>query len=267
MRQEKTGKHTAMITASNLNGTPGIAHGFFTRQGGVSTGIYASLNCGQGSHDARDAVIENRRIASSALAQERDATLVTLYQVHSSEAVIVEAPWPLGDPPKADAMATRVGGLALGILTADCAPVLLTDEEAGVIGAAHAGWRGALGGVIDAVLAAMERLGADRSRVAAAIGPCISQLNYEVGDAFRSQFLDSEPASRRFFAVGNRDAHWQFDLEAYVDERLRRAGVENVSPAGACTYAREPDFFSFRRATHRGEPDYGRQLSAIMLKP
>ena len=163
-------------------------------------------------------------------------------------------------------MATRVRGSALGILTADCAPVLLADERAGVIGAAHAGWRGALAGVTDSVLAAMEQLGADRRHIAAAIGPCIGQPNYEVGDAFRRAFLDAEPASARFFAAGGRDTSWQFDLEAYVAERLNRAGVEHVLPLGMCTYAREPDFFSFRRATHRGEPDYGRQISAIMLK-
>ena len=266
MADECKSRHTGMITAANLN-TKGIAHGFFTCEGGVSTGIYASLNCGPGSNDAREAVIENRRIALSALARESDSTLVTLYQIHSGEAVIVDAPWTLGDPPKADAMATRMRGLALGILTADCAPVLLMDHDAGVIGAAHAGWRGALTGVIDSVVAAMESLGADRARIAAAIGPCISQRNYEVDDGFREKFLAAEAASERYFAAGKRAAHWQFDLEAYVTQRLTRAGVENALPLGACTYARESDFFSFRRNTHRGVPDYGRQISAIMLEP
>jgi len=266
MAQKMPGQHRAMITAANLTGAHGVSHGFFTRQGGVSTGIYASLNCGPGSGDAREAVMENRRRVLSTLANEGSATLVTLYQIHSGEALCVETPWPVDDPPKADAMATRVPGLALGILTADCAPVLLADEKAGVIGAAHAGWRGALSGIIDGVVASMETLGADRARIAAAIGPCISQHSYEVGDGFRTQFLDSDPVSERFFAAGGRAAHWQFDLEAYVAGRLKRAAVTSVLPLGICTYAQQSDYFSFRRTTHRGEPGYGRQISAILLK-
>jgi YfiH family protein len=257
---------TNVLAADNLDRVPHIAHGFFTCEGGVSRGIYASLNCGPGSNDSRDAVLENRRIALSILANGNDAKLVTLHQIHSADAVSVDAPWPMDNPLKADAMATRTKGLALGILTADCAPVLLADTESGVIGAAHAGWRGAFSGVIESVLVAMESLGARRARIAAAIGPCISQKNYEVSDQFRSQFLDAEPSSVRFFASGARPLHWQFDLESYVADRLKSAGVDNVAALSACTDARESEFFSFRRNTHRGEKDYGRQISAIMLE-
>jgi YfiH family protein len=222
-------------------------HGFFTRRGGVSGGIFASLNCGPGSGDARADVTENRRRAGEALG----ARLLTLYQIHSAEAVVVTGPWDTG--PQADAMATNLPGLALGILTADCAPVLFADCEARVIGAAHAGWKGAAGGVTDAAIAAMESLGARRGRIAAAIGPCISQANYETGPEFRERF----PA--RFFAGSH------FDLEGYVAERLAESGIAEIERLGACTYAREEDFFSYRRATHRGEKDYGRQVSAIVL--
>jgi YfiH family protein len=253
------------LTADNLSRKQGMVHAFFTREGGVSEGIYASLNCGPGSGDTREAVIENRGIALSTLAQGCDAKLVTLYQIHSAEAVCVHEPWGMDAPPKADAMTTRTRGLALGILTADCAPVLLADTEAGVIGAAHAGWRGAFSGVIESVVSAMEILGARRTHIAAAIGPCISRTNYEVGDDFRAQFLEAESASARFFSTGERPQHWQFDLEACVADRLKRAAVDNINVLGACTYARESEFFSFRRNTHRGERDYGRQLSAIML--
>jgi len=233
-----------MLHASNL----GVRHGFFGRTGGVSSGIYASLNCGPGSGDDRASVTENRRRVSQAM---RGAKLLTLYQIHSAEAVVVTEPWEQG--PQADALATDVPGLALGILTADCAPVLFADVEAGVIGAAHAGWKGAVGGVTDSAIAAMERLGARRERIAAAIGPCICQANYETGPEFRERF------DARFFAGRH------FDLEAYVAERLAKAGIANVERIAACTYAREDDFFSFRRATHRGENDYGRQVSAIVL--
>jgi YfiH family protein len=257
---------TNFLTADNLRDMPHIGHGFFTREGGVSGGIYASLNCGPGSNDSRDAVVENRSIALSTLAGGNDAKLVTLHQIHSADAVCVDAPWSIDNPPRADAMVTRTPGLALGILTADCAPVLLADAESGVIGAAHAGWRGALSGVIESVIVAMESLGAGRARIAAAIGPCISQKNYEVSDDFRRRFLDAEPSSVRFFVSGARPLHWQFDLEAYVRERLNRAGIENVAALSACTYGRESEFFSFRLNTHRGETDYGRQLSAIALR-
>jgi len=249
-----------ILRARNLTS---VTHGFFGRTGGVSTGIFASLNCGPGSGDLREAVIENRRRAAETLSP--GAKLLTLYQVHSAEAVIVTTPWEAGEGPRADAMATNVPNLALGILTADCAPVLFADAEAGVIGAAHAGWKGALGGVTDAVIAAMEKLGAKRSRIAAAIGPCISQQSYEVGAEFRDRFLEIDSHNARFFVAGERPDHFRFDLEGFVAQKLEAAGIDNVERLHACTYAREADFFSFRRTTHRGEKDYGRQVSAIVL--
>lgn len=237
-----------------------IAHGFFGRTDGVSDGIYASLNCGLGSADDTTHVIENRRRVQSALGAD---ALCTLYQVHSAKAVVIDKPWITG--PEADAMVTRTKGIALGILSADCAPVLLADGEAGVIGAAHAGWKGALAGIVEAAISTMEKLGARRRRIAAAIGPCISQANYEVDDAFRKRFVEADAANARFFGVGTRAGHCQFDLDGFVADRLNRAGVDNVSRLSRCTYAHETEFFSFRRATHRGETDYGREISAIVL--
>jgi len=241
---------------------PGIAHGFFGRQGGVSGGIYASLNCGPGSGDDKDHVAENRRRVREAIGA---GTLNTLYQVHSPRVVAVTGPWE-GAPPQADAMVTTTPGVALGILTADCAPVLLADAEAQVIGAAHAGWKGAIGGVVEATIVAMEALGAKRERIAAAVGPCISQANYEVGPEFIARFLAEDPANTRFFVPGARTDHHMFDLEGYVADRLRAASVDRIETSGACTYARDADFFSFRRTTHRGEKDYGREISAIVLR-
>ena len=250
-----------ILTAPALSTLPNISHGFFGRAGGVSKGIFASLNCGPGSGDARADVVENRRRVAAALSP--DAALLTLYQIHSAEAVTVAAPWNIGEGPQADAMATNLPGLALGILTADCAPVLFADAEAGVIAAAHAGWKGAVGGVTDAAIAAMEALGARRTRIAAAIGPCISQANYEVGPEFRERFA---PGDERFFVASERNGHFRFDLEGYVAMRLAAADIAGVESLSACTYAREDDYFSFRRATHRGEADYGRQVSAIVLQ-
>jgi YfiH family protein len=255
-----------MIKAPSL-GVSGIAHGFFTRQGGVSEGIYASLNCGPGSGDAPEAVAENRRRARDMLAGSAAARLVTLYQIHSPEAVTVEDAWAEGAGPKADAMATARPGVMLGILTADCAPVLLADPDARVVGAAHAGWGGAFLGVIESVVAAMERLGARRENIRAAIGPCISQSAYEVGPEFEQRFRAAAADNTRFFAPSSREGHWQFNLEAYVAQRLSAAGIGKVEPLSLCTYAREAEFFSYRRTTHRKEPDYGRHLSAIMLAP
>jgi YfiH family protein len=252
-----------ILKSANLS-LPGIAHGFFGRVGGVSKGIYASLNCGPGSKDSRDDVMENRARATAALAP--DAALVTLYQVHSAEAVTVTAPWPIPENPKADAMVTDRPGIALGILTADCAPILLTDPKAHIIGAAHAGWNGALVGVVESVLAAMERLGAKPERIRAAIGPCISQRAYEVGPEFEPRFVGADANNARFFERSPRAGRWQFDLPAYVAQRLKEASVESVEILDACTYAREDEFFSYRRTTHRKEPDYGRELSAIMLE-
>jgi hypothetical protein len=249
-----------ILQASSL-ATPGIAHGFFGRTGGVSTGIYESLNCGPGSGDDPAAVAENRRRVRETLGV---ATLNTLHQIHSSAVVTATEPWQQG--PQADAMVTTMPGIALGILTADCAPVLFADAQARVIGAAHAGWKGALGGVLEATLAAMEALGAQRARIAAAIGPCIAQASYEVGPEFRAQFVAADAANARFFVPSDRAGHHRFDLEGFVADRLARAGVDKIEALAACTYGRAADFFSFRRATHRNEPDYGREISAIVLR-
>jgi polyphenol oxidase len=237
-----------------------IPHAFLGRQGGESTGIYSSLNVGLGSGDDPAAVTENRKRAAEAVLP--GASLATLYQVHSAEVITVTKAFADEDRPHADAMVTNIPGLLLGILTADCAPVLFTDEKAGVIGAAHAGWKGALGGVTDATLNAMEALGADRSRIAAAIGPCIAQASYEVDEGFARRFEDADPANERFFKAG-RAGHHQFDLEAYVAARLAAAGITRVEAMGLDTYANSDRFFSYRRTTHRGEPDYGRQISLI----
>jgi YfiH family protein len=248
------------LTVSKLE-APGFAHGFFGRQGGVSTGLYESLNCGPGSQDAPQAVMENRRLVSAALAP--DIALVSLSQIHSSIVhTLTEAPL---QRPEGDAMVTATPGLALGILTADCAPVLLADHAARVIGAAHAGWKGALGGVLEAALDAMEKLGASRNRVTAAIGPCISQDNYEVDFNFRDRFLELGLKHRRFFVPSGREGHYRFDLPGYAAHRLTQAGLASVESLGVCTYPPENGFFSFRRTTHAKEADYGRQISAIML--
>jgi hypothetical protein len=249
-----------ILRASNL-GHDRIAHGFFGRRGGVSEGIFGSLNCGPGSGDDLAAVAENRRRVTEALG---GGSLVTLYQVHSAEAVTVREAWERG--PQADAMATNVPGLALGILTADCAPVLLADAEAGVIGAAHAGWKGALSGVVESAIAQMEALGANRTHIVAAVGPCIGQRNYEVGPEFHARFAAVEPGSTRFFLESERPGHWHFDLEAYVAARSFAAGLNTVERLSACTYADANDFFSYRRATHQGGTEYGRQIAAILLR-
>lgn len=251
-----------MRTADTLT-LDGIGHGFFTREGGVSEGLYASLNCGLGSGDSPEAVRENRgRVAGRlGVAGER---LLTLYQVHSPTAVTVEGPWT-GERPEADALVTATPGLAIGVLTADCAPVLLADPQARVIGAAHAGWKGAVTGVVEATLAAMERLGARRQRIAAAVGPCIAQPSYEVGPEFPAPFLAQDPGNAAFFRPGAGD-RLHFDLKGFVAERLRRAGVGALAVDPADTQADEARFFSFRRSTKRGEKDYGRLISAIVLE-
>ena len=248
-----------VIRAAALDGVP---HGFLGRTGGVSDGVCAGLNVGWGSGDDRDAIAENRRRAVAAVAP--GAALVTVHQVHSPDALYAATPWPDDARPHADAMVTDRPGLALGILTADCAPVLLADREAGVIGAAHAGWKGAFGGVIESVLAAMERIGAERGRVAAAMGPAIARKSYEVDEALLRRFAEAEPENERFFTPG-REGHHQFDLEAYVLARLAEAGVTRAEALGLDTYSDPDRFFSYRRATHKGEPTYGRQLSLIAL--
>lgn len=246
------------IRAAALEGT---AHGFLGRKGGVSTGVTAGLNVGTGSADDPAAIDENRRRATEAVLP--GARLVTVYQVHSGDCVTADN-WDFADRPKADGLVTDRPGLLLGILTADCAPVLFADAEAGVIGAAHAGWKGALAGVTSATIEAMIRIGARRERIGAAIGPCIARASYEVDEGFARRFEEADPANERFFATG-KPGHFQFDLEGYVAARIAEAGVTRIDALGLDTYADEDRFFSFRRATHRGEPDYGRQISLIGL--
>ena len=248
-----------VIRAISLNGAP---HGFLGRRGGVSEGDVGGLNVGYGSNDDRAAIDENRRRAVDALLPS--AALATVHQVHSAEVVYAEQPGAIDARPPADAMVPDRPGLRLGILTADCAPVLFADRQAGVVGAAHAGWRGALAGVTDATVAAMERLGARRDRICAAIGPCIAQASYEVDAAFRQPFMEADAENARFFADGA-EGKPHFDLEAYVRHRLLAAGLGEVEALHLDTYAEPHRFYSFRRATHCGEPDYGRQLSAIAL--
>jgi YfiH family protein len=240
----------------------GARHGFFTRRGGASSGIYAGLNCGPGSHDQRAAVALNRARVADALGVA-PARLLSLHQIHSAD-VIVAGPDGWAERPRADAAVTDVPGIALTVLTADCAPVLLHDPGAGVIAAAHAGWRGALDGVLEATLDAMERCGARRERVHAAVGPTISQRAYEVGPEFLERFLDTDPELARFFTQGAA-GRYQFDLPGFVLERLRAAGVGAAGWIGTCTYSDPARFFSYRRSTHAGEPDYGRLISAIVL--
>ncbi len=245
------------ITAPALDPFP---HGFLGRQGGVSTGLYAGLNVGLGSDDDRAAIIENRKRAAQAVLAV--AELQTVYQVHSADVVTLSAAFADGDRPKADAMVTDRPGLLLGILTADCGPVLFADAKAGIIGAAHAGWKGALSGVTDNCIAAMEALGADRDNISAAIGPCIARKSYEVDDAFALRFFTDDPENERFFSAG-RSGHHQFDLEGYIVARLAAAGIARVNALGQDTYSDDARFYSFRRSTHRSEAGYGRQISLI----
>lgn len=256
--------HPPAVRAAVLDGAAGVSHGFFGRRGGVSTGIYASLNAGPGSDDAPAAVAENRqRIAAAfALAPER---LLTAHQVHSAEVTVVDGPWP-GPPPQVDALVTRTPGLALGVLSADCAPLLFADVEAGVIGAAHAGWKGALAGVAEATLAAMQAEGAAPERIGAAIGPCISRAEYEVGPEFLARFVAADPANERWFAADQGDRS-HFDLKGYLASRLANAGVRRVEVLADCTCADAGRYFSNRRRNRAGEADYGRNLSAIVLAP
>lgn len=237
----------------------GVPHGFLGRAGGVSTGDVAGLQFGLGAGDDPDHVAENRRRAVEALLP--GAQLVMPYQVHSPDAVIVEHVWSHEERPRADAIVADRPGLLLGVVTADCAPILLADLEAGVIAAAHAGWRGAQGGVIEATVEAMKRLGAQAHRIAAAIGPCIAQASYEVDAPFRKHFTDDDEC---FFAAGS-EGHWQFDLEAYVAHCLSQSGINRIDPLGLDTYSLPESYYSYRRATHRGEANYGRQASLIGL--
>jgi YfiH family protein len=241
----------------------GVSHGFLGRRGGVSQGLCAGLNVGLGSDDDKEAVRENRRRAVAAVAP--GAALATLHQVHSADALDVSAAFPEGERPRADGMATDRPGLVLGILTADCAPILFADVEAGVIGAAHAGWKGAIGGIVEATVRQMEKLGAARDRIAVAVGPCIARRSYEVDEAFLRRFLSADAENERFFSAGVAERRHQFDLEGFVVSRLARAGLTRIEALGEDTYSQDARFFSYRRATHRGEPDYGRQMSLIAL--
>jgi YfiH family protein len=252
------------VTADSLF-LPGIAHAFFTRQGGVSGGLYAGLNTGIGSSDLREAVLENRARAARHLGAEPDR-LATPYQVHGTDTVVVEEAWAPGQGPKADAVVTNRPGIAIGVGTADCGPILLADAEAGVVGAAHAGWKGAFSGILESAVEAMERLGAERGRISAVLGPTISGKAYEVGPEFVARFTEADGENAAFFRPSERAGHGFFDLPAYIVMRLKRAGVGSVADVGLCTYADADRFFSFRRATHRGEPDYGRLLAAICIR-
>ena len=253
-----------MLQAASLSKLARIRHAFFTRSGGVSQGVYASLNGGVGSNDAPDKVAENRARMAAALGVPPDR-LLTAYQIHSPDVVVADRPWTRENRPRADAIVTRTPALAIGISTADCGPLLLADAEAGVIGAAHAGWRGALTGVIEAAIAAMEQLGAERSRIAAALGPTIRQPNYEVGPEFVARFLAADADNARFFAPSDRAGHAMFDLAGYIADRLQRAGIVKFEDLGLCTYAEPARFFSYRRTTKLGEADYGRHINAIAL--
>lgn len=253
------------LTSPLLSAIPGLRHAFFTREGGVSNGIYASLNGGLGSNDDQAHVAENRRRMADALGVA-PSHFLTAYQVHSPDVAVVTEPWTPESRPKVDAIVTATPGLALGVSAADCGPILFADAQARVIGAAHAGWRGAFMGVLESTLAAMEKLGADRSRVVAAIGPLIRQRSYEVGEEFVHRFGRDDPANAQFFAPSERTGHAMFDLAGYIRMRLERAGVLLIDDPDICTYEDER-FFSYRRTTHRGEPDYGRHIHALVLEP
>lgn len=241
-----------------------IAHGFFTRKGGVSEGIYAGLNCGLGSRDAREVVGENRRLVATHLGVPSDH-LLTAHQYHSADAIVVTKPWTFETMPKADALVTATPGIAVAALAADCAPVLFADVEARVVAAAHAGWKGALGGILESAVATMETLGARRSRIAAVLGPCIGPTAYEVGPEFEANFLAASTSNAQFFRRPSADARPYFDLPAFVMHRLGAMGLGAAESVTRCTYTHPDDFFSYRRTTHRREPDYGRQISAIVL--
>jgi purine-nucleoside/S-methyl-5'-thioadenosine phosphorylase / adenosine deaminase len=252
------------LAAENLKALSGIRHGFFTRQGGVSQGIYASLNCGLGSNDDTERVLENRRRVARHLGGNGEA-VVTLYQEHGTTARDVTTIPPRDAPPHADAVVSATPGLVVGVLTADCTPVLFADADARVVAAAHAGWRGALGGIVESAIEEMERLGARRERISAAVGPCIGQAAYEVGPEFEAQFLSRNPEFGRFFARRNETARPHFDLPGFVTQRLNDARLGSVVNLATCTYENESLFFSYRRKTKLQEPDYGRQISAIVV--
>ena len=245
--------------------SPDIAHGFFTREGGVSTGLYDSLNCGIGSSDMRQHVLENLARVANHVGVQPDR-LLTCHQIHSATALLVERPWTLDDRPKADAIVTRTRGLAVGALAADCAPVLFADPKAKVIAAAHAGWKGALGGILASTLDVMEQAGAKRADVVAIVGPCIGPAAYEVGPEFEASFAAVDTTFTRYFTRLSADARAHFDLPRFVADQLRSLGAGLVEDTAQCTYAQSKRFFSYRRTTHAHEADYGRQISAIALR-
>ncbi len=253
-----------MLQAASLSRLARIRHAFFTRTGGVSEGVYATLNGGVGSNDAPAKVDENRARMAAALGVASDR-LLTAYQIHSPEVAIAERPWTRENRPRADAIVTRTPKLAIGVSTADCGPLLFVDAQAGVIGTAHAGWRGAFGGVIEATVAAMEKLGAKRQRIAAALGPTIRQPNYEVGPELVERFVAADATNERFFTISKRAGHAMFDLTGYIGSRVQRAGISEFEDLGLCTYAEPERFFSYRRMTRLGESDYGRHINAIAL--
>ena len=253
-----------MIVSDFLKQQSGIRHGFFTREGGVSGGIYASLNCGYGSGDRAEDVRENRGRVAAKLGVGR-ADVVTVRQVHSSRVIVADAPWPPQAAPEADAIVTRTPSLAIGVLTADCTPILFADPEASVVAAAHAGWKGAKAGIIEAVIEKMESLGARRDRICASIGPTISAAAYEVGPEFEAAFLADGVANRKYFATPSPDQRAHFDLPRYCRDQARSARIAHVELLDLCTYRNESLFFSYRRSIHHREPDYGRQISAIVL--
>jgi YfiH family protein len=252
-----------MIEATSFSSINRISHGFFTRRGGVSEGIYGSLNTGYGSDDDADRVRENRRRIAAQLGVDNDR-LLTIHQWHSADAVLADKPWDVRQPPEGDAVVTDQPGIAAAINTADCTPVLFCSDDGRVVGAAHAGWKGAIGGILGSTVARMKKLGA--KDVHAAIGPTISQLNYEVGPEYRAQFVERDAASERFFIPSAKPGHFMFDLPGFVRARLDDLELASIEDTALCTYADEQRFFSYRRTVHRGEPDYGRQLSAICIK-
>jgi hypothetical protein len=255
-----------MIESALLTAIQGVRHGFFTRLGGHSAGLYASLNCSFGSKDETQAVNKNRAAVAARMGVDA-GRLLTVWQSHSTDVIMVEAAWDARQPPDADAMVTRRPGLALAVLSADCTPILFADRGGRAVGVAHAGWKGALGGVLEATIAAFAGQGVRPGDIAAAVGPTIGQANYEVGPEFFDRFLAEDPANQRFFVVSPRSDHYRFDLPGYVKMKLQGLSLAAVEDLGFCTYGDEARFFSYRRSTHRGEPDYGRQISAIVIEP
>lgn len=256
--------NTHTIQADALSKLNGIDHAFFTRQHGASKGIYAQRNIGLGSDDERAAVLDNRARCAADLGVDADK-LATPYQIHSNKVVTIDEVWPAGEGPKADGLVTKTPGIMIGIATADCGPVLFADEKAGVIGAAHAGWRGATGGILEATLEAMENLGAKRDAITAVLGPTIAQASYEVGPEFVETLKELRESNADYLKPSEREAHALFDLPRYIIDRLNENHIRKAIDLGLDTYADAARFYSFRRTTHRGEADYGRLLSAIAL--